>query len=439
MKWLIVTLGAFLGMVILLGGLCKSTGRRNLANRQSPPYDLGKELVDIKNWDVDMERFSYEHPGAWLSNDGAFNLSVSNECVLFMGYEICEDVLHFGADGLESVDVSIFNKGIAGTVVDEKSAFEAIEVISEQLPVSKLVTQVADDGHGKAVTRYVWEGSWPRISATMGHVADGDRGYVEYLNVRLERSKTATGFKTFRDLADNVRRKGGDIYIEGIPMLNQGQKEYCVPATVTRVLQYYGIDTDMHELALLLETDCGGGTKVGGRFSTLSRVAEQAGMRRIDYKNLEHCDDAYIARYNQAARVNHKRELHIEEFTVEEEKDGKIVNLLHYDWLEDAMEADVKRLSRDYDNEGFAAFQEGIVSNVQKGHPLLWSVERLFPWERRSDNSQGDGHMRLIVGVNPTRGEILYSDSWGVGNEFKRASFADAWRETNFLSCVSPK
>lgn len=238
MKWLIVIVVALLGLVVLFGGFCKSTGHRNLANRRSPPYDLGKELVDIKNWDVDIERFAYEHPGAWLSNDGASNLSVSNEYILFMGYDICEDVLHFGARGLESVDISIFNKGIAGTLVDEKSAFEAIADISEQLPVSKLVTQVADDGHGKAVTRYVWEGSWPRISATMGHVADGDRGYVEYLNVRLERRKAATGFKASRDPADNVRRKGGDIYIEGIPMVNQGQKGYCVPATVTRVLPY---------------------------------------------------------------------------------------------------------------------------------------------------------------------------------------------------------
>lgn len=47
--------------------------------------------------------------------------------------------------------------------------------------------------------------------------------------------------------------------------------------------------------------------------------------------------------------------------------------------------------------------------------------------------------MRLVVGVNLTRGEILYSDSWGTESEFKRVSFADAWRETDFLSCVSPK
>ena len=33
-------------------------------------------------------------------------------------------------------------------------------------------------------------------------------------------------------------------------MVDQGQKGYCVPATVERVLRYYGInDLNMHQLA----------------------------------------------------------------------------------------------------------------------------------------------------------------------------------------------
>ena len=46
--------------------------------------------------------------------------------------------------------------------------------------------------------------------------------------------------------------------------------------------------------------------------------------------------------------------------------------------------------------------------------------------------------MRLIVGYNLQTDEILYSDSWGSGHELKRARFAEAWRETDFLSCLQP-
>ena len=406
--------------------------------RRTPPYDLGEEFVDIKAWDIDMNRFMHEHPRIWYSKDGETNLSVGSEYVLFFGYAVCEDVLHFGVNGLESIDVSVFNKGTAGMLVSEQAAMEAISHIAAQLPDTKLETRIVDDGRGKSVTHFSWPGSWPRVTAKMGYAARDGQGTVEYLNVRFERVVASSVTKASRNPAENVRRAGGDMYIDGIPMINQGRKGYCVPASVARVLQYYGIDTDIHELALLMETDCGGGTKVGGRFPTLNRVAEEAGMRRVDYKNLEKYDDAYIRRYNQAARANRGRELNIEDFTVEEEENGRVVNMRHYDWLVDAMNEGLKLRSRDYDVEGFSVFKEGVVSNVQQGRPLLWSVEHLFPWDR-SDGSQGGGHMRLIVGVNQSRDEILYSDSWGVGNEFKRVGFADAWRETDFMSCLSPR
>lgn len=180
--------------------------------------------------------------------------------------------------------------------------------------------------------------------------------------------------------------------------------------------------------------DCGDDPVRGCRFI---RVASETGLVRVDYKKTECYDDEYIKRYNQAARAAGERELLIEDFTVEEEQDGKVVKMRHYDWLADAMEENVKRMSRDYDVLGYARFRAGVTSSVLRGFPLLWSVERLFPWDR-NDESPGEGHMRLIVGYNLQTDEILYSDSWGSGHEFKRARFAEAWRETDFMSCLQP-
>jgi hypothetical protein len=48
------------------------------------------------------------------------------------------------------------------------------------------------------------------------------------------------------------------------------------------------------------------------------------------------------------------------------------------------------------------------------------------------------GHMRLIIGYNLKKDEILFSDSWGAGHELKRMSTADAWTITTGTMSVEP-
>lgn len=48
------------------------------------------------------------------------------------------------------------------------------------------------------------------------------------------------------------------------------------------------------------------------------------------------------------------------------------------------------------------------------------------------------GHMRLITGYNTTTGEILYSDSWGMGHEEKRMPASDAWAITMGMNSLQP-
>ena len=60
------------------------------------------------------------------------------------------------------------------------------------------------------------------------------------------------------DLPANVVRKDGDVYIQGIPMVDQGQKGYCVVATASRVFQYYDINVDQHEMAQIANSSAEG-------------------------------------------------------------------------------------------------------------------------------------------------------------------------------------
>ena len=359
------------------------------------------------------------------------------EYVLFYGCSLCDDTLVFSEDGLETIEFSLFNMGDEKTLAEEDTALETVNAISEVVAADRVDVSQVPDGNGKFIVNYDWVGSVPHLTMVMGVVSRQGARYVEYLNGSLTIADDRVVSNASANPRMNVRRSQSNVYIDGVPMVNQGQRGYCFPATIERILRYYGIDADMHALALMMGTKVEGGTRMNTK--QIEKIAQMAGLHHEEYRDLEHYNDEYYARYNMAARDYGGRQLFIEDFTVEETvEDGSTVNIRHYDWMFDAMDKEIKRKSRLYDAEGFAKFKNGIMFCIEKGYPLVWSVDRLFPWDR-SDGSQGDGHARIIVGYNELHDEVLYSDSWGSGHEFKRAKMKDAWECTDFLTCLFPK
>ena len=74
-----------------------------------------------------------------------------------------------------------------------------------------------------------------------------------------------------------VHRPNGDLIIENIPMVDQGPKGFCVPATYTRVLLYAGVPADLYLLALLGRTDVGGGTSTTAMENSARALATSYG------------------------------------------------------------------------------------------------------------------------------------------------------------------
>lgn len=402
--------------------------------QRMPPYDLGREFSDLNNWRIDWPEFLNRHPNIRFRNDGPNRHSVLKEYVLFHGYSLCDDTFVFSEDALETIDFSLFNMGDEKTLADEAAALEVINAISEVVAADRVDESLASDGNGKFVVNYDWVGSAPHLTMMMGVVSRQGVRYVEYLNGTLAVAEHRVVVNASGNPRLNVRRSQSDVYIDGVPMVNQGQRGYCFPATIERILRYYGVDADMHALALILDTKIEGGTRINTK--QIEKIAQMAGLHHEEYRDLECYNDEYFARYNMAARDYGGKQLFIEDFTVEETtEDGSTVNMRHYDWMSNAMDQEIKRKSRLYDTEGFAKFRNGIMSCIEKGHPLVWSVDRLFTWDR-SDGFQGDGHIRIIVGYNELHDEVLYSDSWGSGHEFKRAKMKDAWESTDFLTCL---
>ncbi|MFQ3671282.1 MAG: hypothetical protein SNJ84_07470 [Verrucomicrobiia bacterium] len=94
---------------------------------------------------------------------------------------------------------------------------------------------------------------------------------------RLERTHRVD---LLRQTADNVvRRPNGDVIISNIPMVNQGPKGYCVPATWERYLRYVGLPADMYLLAMAGNTQPGGGSSVAAMTAAAEAFMRRAGRR----------------------------------------------------------------------------------------------------------------------------------------------------------------
>lgn len=85
----------------------------------------------------------------------------------------------------------------------------------------------------------------------------------EYLFLEIEQASAADRQQTIErspsDLAAHLRQAvgandDGILFVGGIPMIDQGRTAYCVPATMARVLNFYGYDVHTHSLAMLAGT-----------------------------------------------------------------------------------------------------------------------------------------------------------------------------------------
>ena len=82
-----------------------------------------------------------------------------------------------------------------------------------------------------------------------------------------------------------VRGENGDVWIDNIPMVDQGPKGYCAPATFERAMRYMRIPADMYLLATAA-TAPGGGTNTYKLSEDCKRIVRSK-ARRIKELELE--------------------------------------------------------------------------------------------------------------------------------------------------------
>jgi hypothetical protein len=200
-----------------------------------------------------------------------------------------------------------------------------------------------------------------------------------------------------------------------------------VVAAAERVLRYYAIEVDQHELAQLSASSAAEGTDPRKMVEGLKRVGTRLGLRIKVLEDFDFDDFLKLVdRYNASAKRAKLPQLTY----------GHMVDV---GALYDAMDASLLREVRLKQQGDFGRFKSDVTGNVERGFPMLWSVHLGKVPETPALPQGGGGHMRLIIGYNQATGEVLYSDTWGRGHELKRMKWEDAWTITGGLYLVEPR
>lgn len=258
------------------------------------------------------------------------------------------------------------------------------------------------------------------------------------------RRTEAGAAKGTKKIADNVvRDPRGDVFIDNVPMVDQGQKGYCAVAASERVLRYYGVDVDEHEIAQAAGTSAEEGTSTRGMKDSVQAIGRKYKLATVvTYGDFEKPAGERIAglvkevaNYNKAAKKLRKKEI-AEDVYIRREG-----NMVYYSYR-DADAAMDPEVLRDMKVNGaqrskFTRFMKDVRDQVNKGIPLFWGVTLGTYPEPESPQSRG-GHIRLIIGYNDRKKEILYTDTWGAGHELKRMPAEWAWTISHCLLYMKP-
>ena len=231
----------------------------------------------------------------------------------------------------------------------------------------------------ETVHRWDWKGhaillSSPRdeyaaLKIVPSEVADhaGDVANMDRETIKAELAKRV------------LKSDNGDVVLQEIPMVDQGPKGYCVPATWERYLRYVDVPADMYVLAMLGNSGIGGGTNI---YALRAGVNDYVGSygRRIETANVP-LDVAHISKF--------------------------IDQGLPLMWSCFAMEDIEKEINLHTTQRKKVIDWESYKTNLQADDKTL------VPLSLNDLNVLEHGHMRMIIGYNVQSDELAISDSWG--------------------------
>ena len=411
--------------------------------------DLGTLFSNKEAWTGKPETFAVSHAkdGFVFASEARdiVNCLKHNTCTWY-GLAVWEAKVFFdrtsAENGVSRVELSLFNRGDAGAPMDKAGLDQMLEEVTRRFdPAGR------KDKPERTVLRqggFQYRLAFPRTDPG-GELLWGvaKDGAVEYVRLTLAPkgeigarkgglARRAGGLAAKKRIRDNVTKgANGDIFIDNVPMVDQGQKGYCAAAVTERVLRYYGNMVDEHEIAQQAGTSSRGGTDT----ATLRRVVTDLGAHyALGSQEIVTLfggnSESELQKYNRAAKNAGKPELSLQSFIR-----GNVVYLSE---MREAMDKDVVYAMRQKDPR-MKKFLSGVRQQVNAGVPVFWGVTLgIFP-ERGVNLQSIGGHMRLIIGYNDKKHEVLYTDTWGEGHELKRMPEDWAFTITNDAFFLKPR
>jgi hypothetical protein len=366
---------------------------------------------------------------------------VFNELTAF-GLPVVESVARFDGDKLSAVTVVLYARGDAGDWNEPRfdgfvrSAADAINTATG----AKFTVRGKDMSNAVHAEGLIWTTDKARYlleySKTKALVTRNIPFRAEFVRleitapekkVSLLASATNMQRAKFSGLT-HVKHDGasGDVWLTDVPMVDQGQKGYCVVAATERVMRYYGDKVDENELAQVANTATSGGTSSESMLDALKKLSARLKVRVREVEKFDIREILQlIAEYNRTAKKDKKPPLSDQGHMID-------VGAMYRE-----MDTDVLREVRNKNKADLHRFQRGVQAHIDQGIPLLWTVMLGKVPEPGIPQNAG-GHMRLIIGYNNSKDEILYSDSWGAGHELKRMKAEDAWTMTTGTMSIEP-
>ncbi|MDP3981145.1 MAG: C39 family peptidase, partial [Chlamydiota bacterium] len=378
-------------------------------------------------WITDAEEFmslQKSNRFRWVSVSEKKEIISNYKKLRFLGFRVWEVILRYQGDKISECIISLYNRGDAGLM--GLSEFEKmteqvqnkISVWTQQKPIH------FQDRHrtgGIKIFACAWICKSHRIDCEWSISKNVQR--AEFLRLRISpvnhASQTVTTIVmpedtrpkniSFYDLKQHVHQaKNGDIFISGVPMVDQGNKGYCAVAVAERVLRYYGRNIDQHELAQLAMTSSSLGTDPDAMLEALRKIGRRMEISIRKHKDFNAKDfNQLLSRYNKAARKQKMPQIYLgrELYHISDIYKRMDYGILKKLCLEKVVEKN--------------SFEKSIKQYINVGVPLAWGVVIGIVEEKPKVISVG-GHMRLIIGYNELASEIIYTDTWGSGHEQKR-------------------
>lgn len=365
------------------------------------------------------------------------------------------EVVIISNDGKElaGISVSFYNKGDNGQI--GAAAFKALGAKVSAAISKKLATEGKREKVKSTVIidRITWEEAGTTFLLESSSSA---KGMAEFLRLKVLSSKQAVrGEKTAgrSSLRSNVVKNNetGEVYIDDIPMVDQGRKGYCACASAARIYQYYGRSTDQHEIAQLAGSSAAKGTSIASMVDSLKNATSKLNSRvNILYEYPKTITESKsqsrdvisgqkeimrdVNSYQQLAKKNKKKAI-----VINGDKDyPRVSSKQHIPFSSFYTQCDADTFREVMmDKNSYSRYLSKIREYIDQGIPVAWCLQ-LGLFKEEGIPQLGGGHMRLIIGYNDDKKEIIYSDSWGAGHQKKSMDAGKAFSMTNAILVLPP-